>query len=234
MSIVPTRVDELLAWANVHQDVWSSVATQIGLTAAQATAFKNAWTAASTDFNARETARAAAEAAATTSQNSIRDLRRSASDTIRFIKAFAETQDAPDTIYAKAQIPPPAAPTPVGPPGTPFDFRAALNPDGTVTFRWKCNNPAGSSGTVYTIKRKLSNESQFLIIGAVGLRRFTDMSLPLGTPSVQYVAVAQRGEQVGLPSSPFTVQFGTGGGGLQITAQFTESGDGQSQARLAA
>jgi hypothetical protein len=221
MSIVPSRVDELLAWANVHQDVWSTAAAQIGLTAAQATAFKNAWSAANTNFNAREAARAAAEAASTTSQNSIRDLRRSASDTLRFIKAFAETQDSPDTVYAKAQIPPPSTPAPVGPPGTPFDFRAGLNPDGTVTLRWKCNNPAGSSGTVYTLKRRLASEPQFSIIGAVGLKRFTDFSLPLGSASVQYVVSAQRGEQVGIPSSPFTVQFGTGGGGLQITAQFS-------------
>ena len=231
MSIVPSRVEDLLAWANVHQDVWTSVAAQIGLTPAQATAFKDAWTAANDDFAARQAAKAAAEAATTTSQNSVRELRRSASDTLRFIKAFAETQDAPSTVYAKAQIPPPSAPGPVGPPGTPFDFRAGLNPDGTITLRWKCNNPAGSSGTVYTLKRRLSNETQFSIIGAVGLKRFTDFTLPLGSSSVQYIVSAQRGEQVGIPSSPFTVQFGTGGDGLQITAQFT---DEDAPAKLAA
>ena len=233
MSIVPTRVEDLLTWASVHQEVWTTVAAQIGLTPAQALAFKNAYTQAQTNFAAREAARAALEGAVTTSQDSIRDLRRSAADTLRFIKAFAENQAKPDTIYAKAQIPPPSQPGPLGPPGTPFNFRADLNPDGTISFRWKCNNPAGAGGTVYTVKRKLANESQYSIIGAVGLRRYTDTSLPLGTPTVQYVVVAQRGEQVGVPSSPFTVQFGTGGGGLQITAQFSSEDEG-SPAKLAA
>ena len=68
-------------------------------------------------------------------------------------------------------------------------------------------------------------------IGAVGLRKFTDQTIPLGTSSVQYIVTGQRGTETGLSSSPFTVHFGVGGSGLTITSQL--SGD-STPAKMAA
>ncbi len=56
-------------------------------------------------------------------------------------------------VYSFAQIPPPAVPGAVPPPGTPFDFRTALLQNGAVELKWKCQNPAGASGTIYEVTR---------------------------------------------------------------------------------
>ena len=58
-------------------------------------------------------------------------------------------------------------------------------------------------------------------MGLVGTRTFTDETLP-STSAVQYTIQGQRGTSVGPACSAFTVQFGTGGPGLTITAQFSE------------
>jgi hypothetical protein len=233
MGVVPSRTEDLLLWADQHANLWASagVGAQIGLTPAQTTFFSGAYGTAASDFSAKLAARDALEGATTKSQDSVRDLRRAASDMIRFIRAFAESQSKPAIVYATAQIPPPAAPTPVGPPGTPFDFRAVLNPDGSMSIRWKCNNPEGSTGTVYTVKRRTGTQANYEIVGATGSRRFEDETFG-GSTTVSYIVQAQRSTQVGLQSSPFTVQFGqAGGGGFVITNTF--EGDGE-QAKLAA
>ena len=231
MPVVPQRVEDLLLWAEQHATLWTSVATQIGLTAGQATAFSAAAGTAQSDYAARLAAKQALDAAITESQDSVRDLRRSASDTIRFIRAFAESQNKPAVVYATAQIPPPAAPGPVGPPGTPFDFKAVLNPDGSMSIRWKCNNPVGAAGTVYTVRRRIGTTPNYEIVGATGSRRFEDDTFGGGT-TVSYIVQAQRSTQVGLQSSPFTVQFGTGGGGAFVITS-TYEGD-EAGAKLAA
>ena len=219
MGIVPNKIEELLTFADNHANLWNSQAANIGLTTAQANSFKQASIAARTDFNAQVAAEQAKLAATNKSQGSIRTLRKVAGETINLIKAFANTQANPDGVYQTAQIPPPAIPGPRPAPGTPTEFTARLNPDGSVTLRWKCDT-MGAAGTVYNIARRVGSVGNFVSLGAVGLRAFTDAGIPAGSPAVQYVVTAQRAEAVGTPSSPFTVLFGNGG--ATITAQFSE------------
>ena len=231
MPVVPPRVEDLLLWAEQHATLWTSVAAQIGVTPAQCSAFSAAAGTAQSDYAARLAAKQALDAAVTESADSVRDLRRGASDMIRFIRAFAESQTKPAIVYATAQIPPPAAPGPIGPPGTPFDFKAVLNPDGSMSIRWKCNNPVGATGTVYTVKRRVGTSGSYEIVGATGSRRFEDDTFGGGT-TVSYIVQAQRSTQVGLQSSPFTVQFGQGGGGGFVITSTYEGEEGN--AKLAA
>ncbi|MFG0282818.1 MAG: hypothetical protein ACF8R7_00205 [Phycisphaerales bacterium JB039] len=46
------------------------------------------------------------------------------------------------------------------------------------------------------------------MVGAVGVRTFTDATVPPGTPSVQYMIRGIRGEKVGPFSEAVTVQVG--------------------------
>ena len=101
-----------------------------------------------------------------------------------------------------------------------------LNPDGSVSLRWRCNNPTGSSGTIYNIRRRLSTQADFEFVGAVGTRKYTDFAIPPGTASVQYTVTGQRGAAAGLQSSPFMILFGYGGGGLTIASQYVADGGG--------
>lgn len=220
MPILPPRIQDLLQFSEMHSPVWTSNAVAIGLTPGQATAFSAATTAARAAYNAHQASIEATRVAAASSADAVRNLRRSGGDTIRSIRAFAENQGKPIIVYNLAQIPAPAIPAPLPPPGIPFDFTAGLNTDGSVTLRWHCTNPAGSGAVVYNIRRRIGDATSSTLIGAVGTRRFTDSTIPAGAGRVEYVMTGQRGESVGNPSSPFVIMFGVEGPALTIASQF--------------
>ncbi len=218
MNIVPVKILQLLQFSEEHSDVWTTNAASIGLSAGDATAFKNSYTAAKTKYDQQQTAIAAARAAGANSADAIRDLRRSAADTIRLIKAFAEQQNKPNIVYGLAQIPAPSVPVPLPPPGRPFDFTAQLEPIGAITLRWKCEAPG--SGTVYIIRRKLAGATSFQFLNAAGKREYRDATVPAGAANATYLINGQRSDVVGPDGLPFSIMFGvTSGGGLAITAQ---------------
>lgn len=222
MSVFPTRVQDLLDFSEQHATVWLANATAIGISSSQATAFKAAALAARTAWNAQIAAEEARRIAVVTQQSAVQALRGVGGDTVRLIRAFAEVQPSPETVYNLAQIPAPAAPSPAGPPGTPENFKATLNPGGSVTIRWKCKNPAGTTGTVYQVSRRIGGPAgAYVVVGAVGTKKFTDATIPAGAGVVDYIVLGQRAEFVGPASSPFTVQFGQSGEQLTITAQYS-------------
>lgn len=229
MALVPSRILEALQFCESHYPSWLDNATSIGLTNTTATAFKTATMAARVPYDAHQAAIMSARAAGLTSANAISNMRASAGDTVRLIRAFAETQANPDTVYTIAQIPPPAAPSPRPAPEQPRDFTVELVPGGALTLKWKCPNPSGASGVVYQIKRKLMTETEYTNLGAIGVREFTDESVPSSAAisgGVVYVVQAQRGELYGDESLPFIVQFGIGGGGgLAILNTFVGTSD---------
>lgn len=236
MALLPIRIQDVLDFCELHAAVWDDAPALIGLTPAQATAFTALTVAARAAFTAQlaavESARVATEAA----QNAVRDLRAGAGDTIRLIRAFAESSTKPATVYQLAQIPAPAAPSPVPPPAQPTDFRVELDPLGLITLRWKAKNPAGAAGTVYALRRKLAGESQYAFVGSAGARRFTDTTLPAGTAQAQYIVQGQRAGSVGPQSFPFTVNFGVAGpeGSMTITGAYSEEIGGAGSAKMAA
>jgi len=213
MSIVPRTIPELLSWANDHGNLWALAPTTIGLTAAQANAFKAAVSAASGNVAAASAANEAKKAATTTAQSSISALRNSASDVLATIKAFAESSSNPSAVYAAAQIPPPAPPSPIGPPGTPYEPVVTLRGDGAVIIKWKCNNPPNAVGTVYEVRRRIGGTGAFTYIGVAGVREFVDETLPLGADGVTYQIVGIRSTVRG-NYAQFNVNFGINGPGF--------------------
>jgi hypothetical protein len=221
MGTYPTKPREaFLNWCLDHEDPFTSHAVAIGLTVAQATAFKTVANAAADAAEAQRVAKQAAETATQVMLTAFRDLRTSAGDTVRLIRAFGEQQANPDAVYALAQIPPPAAPAPTPPPGLPFDFRVGLTQDGEIELSWKCTNPVGASGTVYLVERKVNGAGSFSFLGAAGGdKHFTDSTVPAGANQIEYRVTGQRSGVSG-PSAIWTVRFGLGGGGLTITESF--------------
>lgn len=219
MGVVPSRTLEAIQFCEDHYPNFLSNAANLGLTAAQATAFKNTVTGARTAFNAQQTALDAARAATLTANSAVAAMRTSAGDTIRLIRAFAETQTNPNTVYSLANIPAPAQPAPRPAPGTPDNFKVELNNDGSITLKWRCRNPAGTTGTVYHVSRRIGGTGEFTELGTIGTRAFTDDSVPssAATQGVVYIVQAQRGDLYGQQSLPVTVTFGQGGGGLTLT-----------------
>jgi hypothetical protein len=148
----------------------------------------------------------------------VRDLQNAGSDIIKQIRAKAAVDG--DNVYVLAQIPAPALPSPVPPPGTPTDFIVTLNPDGSLKLRWKCANPAGSMGTMYQVSRRIGSGGPLVQIGGSGVKSFLDATVPAGTPAVTYQITAARSTALGV-AAQFVVNFGVGGGG-EMTASVVQ------------
>lgn len=228
MAVLPETVIGQIQFCESHAPVWAAAPpATIGLTAAQCTALTAATTGARKAFNDAQAAREASKAFTTAMNGTVGTLRSQVSDLIRQIKAFAELQTNPNATYAAAQIPPPAAPTPLPAPGKPDRFNVALESDGSVTLSWECANSAASSGAFFAISRKLPGQSAFVGIGGSPgststSRRatFTDSTVPATAASqgAQYIVQGFRGTRMGEPSDAVTVQFGIDGGGSLASA----------------
>ena len=224
MAILPETLVEQIEFCEAHAPVWEAEFAQIGVSSAAATQFKNLTGIARTTYNNAQSARDASKAATITQTAAVRDMRNLASDLIRTIKAYAENQSKPATVYAAAQIPEPLPPAPLGPPGVAQDMVVTLEPSGAITLSWSAFNAAASSGAFYNVSRKLPGQSNFTPIGgAPGTtsqsRRmsFTDATIPTTAAGsgAQYIITGQRGTLIGVSSETIVVQFGvdgTGGG----------------------
>lgn len=222
MSVLPNTPLAQIQFCEAHNPVWTVAPPTIGLTAAQCTALTSATTAARKNYNDAQAIREASKAATTTLHAGVTTMVNQVSSLIAQIKAFADLQANPATVYALAQIPPPAAPTPLPAPGKPTDFAVALNSDGSVTLSWNSTDSAASSGAFFAISRKLPGQTAFTGIGGAPgstseARRasFTDSTVPASAASAgaQYIVQGFRGTRVGDASDATTVQFGVDGGG---------------------
>jgi hypothetical protein len=231
MSIVPNTDIGKLTFYEAHIAGWTSNATQIGLVAADCTALSGLITSARKAYDNQQTALQAARAATMNMHNAVLAMHALGSADIAKIKAYADTTHNPN-VYPLASIPAPASPSPVGPPGTPTDFSVSLTQDGAVVLKWKCANPAGASGTVYEVRRRIESEGTFAYLGSVGSKTFTDDTLPAGSSGVTYQITAIRSTKRGDPAQ-FNVNFGVGGGGGMFIAS-TSEGTGNGTMKMAA
>lgn len=154
---------------------------------------------------AQNTARTAAKGATVTADTALQDLKEYAAVCLAAIKAKAESSADPNAVYTAAGVPPPALPSPAGPPTDAYDVAAHLRNDGTILVTWK--------GTVqnsqfFTVWRRLSTQ-QWTQIGSTAKKKFIDGTLTAGTTSATYMIRSQRGDQVSQGSEPVIIVFGT-------------------------
>jgi hypothetical protein len=212
MAIVPNTNIGKLTFYEAHIPRWTLTPAAIGLTAAECSALSALITGARKAYNDQQVAIEAARSATLNMNNAIRAMHNLGSADIAKIKAYAEATNNPG-VYPAADIPAPAAPSPIGPPGTPYEFVVGLLQDGSVELKWKCNNPAGATGTVYEVRRRIGNTGGFVFIGAQGGKKFTDDTIPSGSSGVTYEITAVRSTKRGA-AAQFNVNFGVGGDGL--------------------
>lgn len=207
MAVLPEQINERIMWFEQRIASWIATPAAIGLTAAQCTALDLAIKAARNAYNAAAAARIAAKNATIGQATNVRSMTALGSDALRFIKAYAEAQPNPLTVYQAASVPPPAPATPPGPPVPPTDVTGDPNADGTVTVKWK-----GSTAyqTFFTVWRRVGNSTQWTQVGSVATKSFLDDSVPAGSPSVTYVIRSQRNTQVSPASDEAVVNFGGG------------------------
>lgn len=223
MGIVPTVRLEKIEFYEAHIAPWTANATQIGLTALSVTNLGTLTTAARAAYNAHLAAQEAAMAATANFYDKVRIMHGGAgagADMIQTIKTYAQTKNDPN-VYVLAQIPAPAVPGTAPAPGTPFDFTIGLLQDGSLELKWKCNNPSGTVGTLYEVKRQIGGGAM-TFVGASGVKSFIDDTLPTGSSPCTYQITAVRSTARGNPSQ-FTVNFGVGGPGLTIASVTSEN-----------
>ena len=219
MGIVPDNRLGKIEFYEAHITPWTTNAVAIGLTAGSVTALGTLTTNARKAFDAAEAARQAAKTATQAYYDAVRAMHSgpgAGSDMIELIKNKAQTTNNP-SVYTLAQIPPPATPGTTPPPGLPFNFTVGLLQNGALELKWKCNNPSGTQGTVYEVKRRVGATGAFGYVGSSGVKNFTDDTVAAGSPSVTYQVTAIRSTQRGNPGQ-FTVSFGVGGPGLTIAS----------------
>lgn len=226
MPVLPDRDAEFIDFCETHLPIFTEEGSSLGLSPSMLSSFTTATNTIRSSFTAAQAARTASKAATTTLSNDLRSARAVAADLIRTIKAFAENQSNPAAVYALAQIPQPAAPTPAPLPTKPTDINVQLNPDGSVTLSWASQNAAASSGAFFNVSRKLPGGTFLPLGGAPGGtpesgRRmfFTDATLPTSAAAegAQYIIQGYRGTRSGEPSDAITVQFGVEGQGATVT-----------------
>lgn len=243
MAIIPDKKVEQVQFCESHVSIWEAQAANLGLTAAQCAAFKNATAAAREAYDAAQAAKQAAKAAVTNQDQAISAAVASAADLIRVIKSFAELSNNPNAVYAIAQIPPPATPAPTPAPGKPTNITISLESTGAVTLSWDASNSAASSGAFFNVSRKLPGQANFTPLGGtpgssqIARRpRFTDTTIPTSAAmnGAQYIIQGQRGDRMGDASDAITVQFGFDTMGNASSATYTINGNSTNVAKLAA
>lgn len=214
MSVVPRDLVSKIQFYEDHDPVWSSHATQIGTTSTEVAGLATKTAAARAAYAAQQVAQNAAKDATLTLKLAVDAMAITGSDIIKKIRAKAATDG--DGVYALASLPAPASPTPVGAPGTPSNFKALLNPDGSLKLSWKCVNPPGATGTIYSLARRVGATGAFVAIAVTGTKSYTDATLPAGVANVTYQITAARSTATGT-AAQFVVNFGTTAGG-EMTA----------------
>lgn len=205
-SVLPQSREQMIAWFSDRLTSWGANAAGIGLSAPQVTALASLVSSAVGSLDSVTAARIASKDATVLFHSDADALRSYGADLIKVIKAYAEANDDP-SVYATASVPPPAPPTPAGPPEKPTELEASLVLPWGIGLKWKGSI---SQGAYFGIFRRLPGESNFTFVQTVKEKRFDDTTLPAGTASVEYfIAVFRDTFQVN--SSTLAVQFGPAG-----------------------
>jgi hypothetical protein len=207
MGIVPENIGPRIAWYRAHLASWAEHAAELGLPAEQVALLEERIAVAAQKVAAQLAAHQAAKAATGSLRGAMTELSELGSKMIQTIRARAANDG--EGIYFKAMIPLPAVPSPIPAPGKPTNFTVKLGEVGDIEIKWKCQNPKGSEGTMYEIKRQLG-KGKFAIIGFVGKKKFYDDAIPAGTASVTYRITAFRSTRRGRCAN-FTVSLGVDG-----------------------
>ena len=223
MGLLPENHAERISWFQSRIAIWTTNQSAIGTTTAAITDVSTKADAAAAALEAQETAQNAAKAATATLLDAMEALTNSGMIVIEQVRTKSRTSG--DGVFPLANIPAPATPAPKPAPGKSTDLVVTLDETGILNLKWKCPNPAGTSGTTYNIFRRVGAVTNpFEYIGGVGAREFVDDTLPAGSVNVVYKIQAVRSTAVG-PWATFNVNFGVDGSGGMMMASVTDSGE---------
>ena len=221
MSVVPDKRVEKVQFYEAHIAPWNTNSAAIGLVASDMTEITTRTTAARDAFDTQQAAQQASKVATQAFHDAVDAMVLTGAALIKKIRVKAE-QGGGNNVYNLAELPVPATPAPVGPPGTPYQLKVGLKPTGSLELKFKCDNPANATGTLYHVYRRVGTApGEFTFVGGSGARSFVDTTVPSGASTIVYKVQAVRTTAVG-DAAEFIVNFGVGAGGL-VTASVTET-----------
>ena len=219
MSVIPDTKVGKIEFCENHVAPWTTNSVAIGSSAPAVTAWATAVTNARAAYAAQQAAQSAAKDATTDLNVAMQTMMDATTSIIKQVRAKADITG--DSVYSLASLPVPATPAPRPAPGKPTDLLVTLDESGILNLGWKCINPAGASGTIYQVWRRIGAATEFTYIGGSGTKTFVDNTLPTGSTQVTYQIQAVRSTAVG-PWAQFNVNFGVSSAGT-MTAMVTES-----------
>jgi hypothetical protein len=175
------------------------------MSAAQATAFATAAAKLNDSIIAANAARNTARAKMEISDAAWATFRDVSAQCLAAIKAKADSVTDPTSIYALAEIPSPAQPSPSGPPTEATNVAAHLQNDGSILVTWK---GTVRNGQFFTIWRRISTQA-WAQIGATAAKKFTDNNMPAGSTNATYMIRSHRGDMSSPGSEPVIIVFGS-------------------------
>jgi hypothetical protein len=202
MTVLPGKKKAFLRFCELHTGVWAASGPSIGLSAGQVAEWTALYESARDKQAEAQALRQSAMAATLMADAAVAECRAAAASLVRRIKVHAGASEGPLSVYGEAEIPAPAQASTVPPPGEPTSLRAGLNPDGSVTLRWKSRNPRGTSNTTYLVRRRVGAAGPMVVVGTAGSNRvLIDRTVPAGEPLVQYDVRGIRGLMQGPESA---------------------------------
>lgn len=223
--IVPTKDQDLVNFMMSRAPLWTANKALIGMSTTQCTAFTAAADNVDKYWGELAEAKLNLRKAFDAWKQAKHDGRAVALADVLVIKAFAAASATPADVYTAANIPAPKTPTFNTPPGQCTNVKANLNTvNGNLKLSWKCDSgTAPTTGTVYTIERRVGTTGAWQPLGLSSVKSFTDLTLPAAA-IVQYNITATRSGLVGTPSGPVSVIFGHSGSGETFIASVSTGG----------
>jgi hypothetical protein len=228
-SVVPETLNDKISFFEQRLSLWAANSAQLGVQSSDVTQLATLVTQARALYNAAQSARNAAKSATVSQNVAVENMFDLGSDLVKTIKAKALTTNNPN-IYALSQIPPPAAPSPVGTPATPTNLTGAIDASGLLTLAWRAERAGPTSGIVFQVSRKRYNESNFTLIGSTFDTAFADNSFDAASGPFSYRVQALRGVNASAFAGPLLINVGgaaiSGANGETIGGEHAGGGGG--------
>lgn len=205
-TTIPQSVLGKLEFFEERLAVWSADPTAIGIEATDIVSLNTMVTNARAAYENARASRNTAKADTIIQNLAIADMYGFGSDLVKTMRAFALKTNDP-SVYSAAQIPPPAPPSPVGPPDQPTELAASVLLPFGIRLTWK---GSVANGAYFGIFRKLHGETSYSIIKTTAEKSYSDTALPVGVTSVDYYIAAMR-DAFQVNSSSLQVRFGPEG-----------------------
>lgn len=212
MRVLPRRTSEFLSFLTVHLPAWEADPAAVGLTEQEVAELRELAENLRAAVLAADDARSAARNLTATLHVAEAHTRDAAAAAVAKIKATARRDQA---VYSAALIPRVDEPSPCPAPGRPFYPKFTLLGHGPMRLSWKCRNPRGVGGTMYEVERSIDNGRTYARLATVGIKTFTDDTLPRGAGVVVYRVRAVRSTRRG-EAADFPILLGVGVGVLGV------------------